>query len=242
MSYEYIIKHLDRTEHNLKYKYGKTFKPTEITYHQTYNKATATNERNYLNTRTDKVYVGFHLVVDDKMAIECLPLNIQTWHSGDGANGAGNTKSIAVEIAYSTHLDLNLRNKAIENGAKLIAKIMKDYNIPMSKVKSHQARSGKLCPHDIINRYGEDKFRKLILTEFNKLSDKIDKNETNKPTMVKITYLTLNIRKEASFTAPVVGTVKKGEVFTIVEQKNGLGKLKSGAGWISLNTKYVKFI
>lgn len=42
------------------------------------------------------------------------------------------------------------------------------------------------------------------------------------------------------FNYKVVGTVKKGEVFTIVEEKNGLGKLKSGAGYISMNTKYVK--
>ena len=27
---------------------------------------------------------------------------------------------------------------------------------------------------------------------------------------------------------------------TIVEEKNGLGKLKSGAGWISLGSKYVQ--
>jgi Bacterial SH3 domain. len=50
----------------------------------------------------------------------------------------------------------------------------------------------------------------------------------------------LNIRKEASFKSEVVGMVKKGEVFTIVEEKNGLGKLKSGTGWISMGTKYVQ--
>jgi N-acetylmuramoyl-L-alanine amidase len=32
----------------------------------------------------------------------------------------------------------------------------------------------------------------------------------------------------------ITGSVKKGEVFTIVETQNGWGKLKSGAGWISL--------
>ena len=53
---------------------------------------------------------------------------------------------------------------------------------------------------------------------------------------------TLNIRSSASFTAEVVGEVNPGEVFTIVETKNGLGKLASGAGWISLNEKYVERI
>ncbi|MCU7193052.1 hypothetical protein NEH75_01440 [Turicibacter sp. T129] len=39
-----------------------------------------------------------------------------------------------------------------------------------------------------------------------------------------------------------MGVVKKGEVFTIVDQQNGLYQLKSGAGWISAGTKYVQKI
>lgn len=58
--------------------------------------------------------------------------------------------------------------------------------------------------------------------------------------LVKITCDELNIRQKDSFNAKVVGTVKKGEVFTIVEESNGLGLLKSGAGWISMNSKYVQ--
>ena len=58
--------------------------------------------------------------------------------------------------------------------------------------------------------------------------------------LVEIICDELNIRQQADFNSKVVGTVKKGEVFTIVEEKNGLGKLKSGAGYISMNTKYVK--
>ena len=58
--------------------------------------------------------------------------------------------------------------------------------------------------------------------------------------LVEIVCDELNIRQQADFNSKVVGTVKKGEVFTIVEEKNGLGKLKSGVGYISMNTKYVK--
>lgn len=59
---------------------------------------------------------------------------------------------------------------------------------------------------------------------------------------VKITCDSLNIRQNASFDSKVVGTVKKGDVFTITEEKNGLYKLKSGAGWISAGTAYVQKI
>lgn len=58
--------------------------------------------------------------------------------------------------------------------------------------------------------------------------------------LVEIICGELNIRQQADFNSKVVGTVKKGEVYTIVGEENGLGKLKSGAGYISLNSKYVR--
>lgn len=58
--------------------------------------------------------------------------------------------------------------------------------------------------------------------------------------LVEIICDELNIRQQADFDSKVVGTVKRAEVFTIVGEENGLGKLKSGAGYISLNSKYVK--
>lgn len=58
--------------------------------------------------------------------------------------------------------------------------------------------------------------------------------------LVEIICNELNIRQQADFNSKVVGTVKKGEVFTIVEESNGLGKLKSGVGWISMGSAYVK--
>ena len=58
--------------------------------------------------------------------------------------------------------------------------------------------------------------------------------------LVEIICDELNIRQQSDFDSKVVGTVKKGEVFTIIEEKNGLGKLKSGAGYISMNQKYVR--
>ena len=62
---------------------------------------------------------------------------------------------------------------------------------------------------------------------------------------VKITADVLNIRKGAGTNYSKTGTIKKGEVYTIVAESNGKGakkwgKLKSGAGWISLD--YVKKI
>ena len=50
----------------------------------------------------------------------------------------------------------------------------------------------------------------------------------------------LNVRKNADINSPVVTTVKKNEVYTIVGQDGIWLKLKSGVGWIS--SKYTQKI
>ena len=65
---------------------------------------------------------------------------------------------------------------------------------------------------------------------------------TFKPFLVQITAKELNIRKGAGTNYKIVGTVKKNYKYTIVETKGSWGKLKSGAGWISISTKYVKYV
>lgn len=52
---------------------------------------------------------------------------------------------------------------------------------------------------------------------------------------VRITADSLNVRAGAGVSYKVTTTVKKNNVFTIVEEKNGWGKLKSGVGWINLS-------
>lgn len=66
------------------------------------------------------------------------------------------------------------------------------------------------------------------------------KTEAAKPTTskftpfkVKVIATGLNIRDGAG--GKIVGAIRDKGVYTIVEEKNGWGKLKSGAGWISLN-------
>ena len=65
-------------------------------------------------------------------------------------------------------------------------------------------------------------------------------SSTSTSFLVKITCNELNIRQSDSFDSKVVGVVRKNEVYTIVQESNGLGKLKSGAGWISMNSNYVQ--
>ena len=57
---------------------------------------------------------------------------------------------------------------------------------------------------------------------------------------VKITASKLNVRSSPNVNSAIVTQVKAGEVYTIIEEREGWGRLKSGAGWIAL--EYTKRI
>lgn len=87
-------------------------------------------------------------------------------------------------------------------------------------------------------------YAKAILEHFNipyiedAAEEKIEKEEIKQPSgvpyLVRVTASALNVRIGAGLHYKIKTDVKKNEVFTIVEEKNGWGKLKSGAGWIKL--------
>ncbi|MCU4825540.1 N-acetylmuramoyl-L-alanine amidase [Bacillus cereus] len=122
--------------------------PTEITFHNTYNDAPAINERN--NVANNSTGTSFHIAVDDKEAIQLIPFNRNAWHAGDGANGRGNRHSIGVEICYSMSGGERYR-KAELNAVEIVAQLMIQFDIPISKVKTHQERNGKYCPHRMLD-------------------------------------------------------------------------------------------
>lgn len=83
-----------------------------------------------------------------------------------------------------------------------------------------------LCP----GPYLKSKFP-YIASEVNK---RLGAEAAPEPFIVQITASSLNVRKGPGTSYAVAQTVSKGQVFTIVQQQDGWGKLKSGAGWISL--------
>lgn len=59
--------------------------------------------------------------------------------------------------------------------------------------------------------------------------------DTFEPYTVTITADALNVRKGPGVLYGKVTTVKKGEVYTIIQEKSGWGQLKSTIGWIKLS-------
>lgn len=57
----------------------------------------------------------------------------------------------------------------------------------------------------------------------------------DKSYVIRITAVALNVRSGPGTNYPVVKVLREGgNSFTIVDEKNGFGKLKSGIGWIML--------
>lgn len=152
---------VDPSKYGIKCPY--TMNPEFITVHNTYNDATAENEVSYM-IRNDN-QVSFHIAVDDKEAVQGIPLERNAWHAGDG-NGNGNRKSIGVEICYSLSGG-DRYYKAEDNAAIVVAQLMKQYNIPISKVRTHQSWSGKYCPHRMLAEGRWNSFIERVQNAYN---------------------------------------------------------------------------
>ena len=61
------------------------------------------------------------------------------------------------------------------------------------------------------------------------------KPEVKLPYLVRIIADRLNIRSGPGDEYNIVGSIKDKGIYTIIEQKNGYGRLKSKVGWISLS-------
>jgi N-acetylmuramoyl-L-alanine amidase CwlA len=133
---------LPSSKYSLKSPYSMTAE--FITVHNTSNDASAKNEISYMVT--NNLATSFHFAVDDKEVWQGLPLNRNGFHAGDGATGTGNRKTIGIEICYSK-LGGERFEAAERLAAQLIAKLLKERNWGIERVKKHQDWSGKYCPH-----------------------------------------------------------------------------------------------
>lgn len=153
------------TKYNIKCPYVRT--PLFVVVHNTGNDAPAKNEAAYMQ-RNDKE-VSFHVAVDDKEALECLPFGRNGWASDDGT-GDGNMYGIHIEICYSLSGGERF-TKAERNAAEYIAGLLKRYGWGLAQVRKHQDFDGKYCPHRTLD-LGWQRFLNMIKSELDKLNKK----------------------------------------------------------------------
>ena len=173
---------VSRGKYNIKCPYS--MKAESITVHNTWNDASADNEVKYMIGNNKKV--SFHIAVDDKEAVQGIPLDRNAWHAGDG-NGKGNRSSIGVEICHSKSGGERFA-KAERNAAELIAGMLKERGWGIDRVKKHQDWSGKYCPHRTLD-LGWQRFLNMVREYLGGKpapSKPVAPQKPNKPTSNKI--------------------------------------------------------
>ncbi|WP_144477448.1 N-acetylmuramoyl-L-alanine amidase [Bacillus thuringiensis] len=225
-------------------KYGTkcpyTMNPEFITVHNTYNDATAENEVAYM-IRNDN-QVSFHIAVDDKEAVQGIPLERNAWHCGDGG-GNGNRKSIGVEICYSLNGG-DRYYKAEDNAAIIVAQLMKQYNIPISKVRTHQSWSGKYCPHRMLAEGRWNNFIERVQNAYNCGSNNVAPTPTPPSSIgTGIAYIegnNVNLRKGPGTGYGVIRQLGKGESYQVWGDSNGWLNL-GGDQWVYNDSSYIRY-
>ena len=144
-----------------------------VVVHNTANDASAENEITYMESTS--VSTSFHIAVDDVEAIQAIPFDRNAFHAGDGVEGNGNRKGIAVEICYSKSGGERFE-KAKNNAIEVIADILIKRDWDITHVKKHQDFSSKYCPHRILDE-GWEKF----INQIQKRLEEKNMEEANKP-------------------------------------------------------------
>lgn len=157
------------------YKCPYTMKAKTIVVH---NAATPNGTAQALNAtlHSSKEYKSWHFSVDNKEIIESLPINRNAFATGDGGCGVGNRSGIQIEIAKDMDGDsTDDWKRSKENGALLVAKLLKKYGWGIEHVSKHQDYkmtdgTYKYCPHKILDEGWED-FLNLIQSELDALNE-----------------------------------------------------------------------
>ena len=178
----------------------------------------------------------------------------RSWCSSSSSN---DNRAITIECASDTTYPYTINDKVYESLINLCADICKRNNIKELKWKADKSLIGQpdkqnmtvhrwfaatACPGDYIyNRLGDiaDKVNAKLGVS---TSTEIPNEESRKESFrVKVRVTDLNIRKGPGTNYAKTGKFTGVGVFTITEVKSGKGsiagwgKLKSGAGWISLD-------
>lgn len=232
-----------------KANYGGARKASDIKYiviHYTANDGD-TDEGNGNYFANNVVKASAHYFVDDNSVTRSVPdLSIAYAVGGkkwtDCAKTGGgklygkvtNKNSLSIELC-DTRKDgkLMATEATLANAAALCKELMEKYNVDINHVVRHFDVNGKHCPVYFMQEAPWLAFKARV----GKVTPPTVKAESG-AYRVKVTAFALNVRRGPGTGYNIVTTIKDKGVYTITEEKNGWGRLKSGMGWISL--KYTK--
>ena len=226
--------------------HGGTRSTANIQYavvHYTGNKTdTALNNVKYFHG-TANIKASAHYFVDSNDIYRSVDDNVIAWAVGGNYGGGAfykkctNANSISIELCSQNGAITEATQK---NAITLLRYLMKKYNIPIDRVIRHKDVNGKKCPGWTLATDAEfAAFKaKIANSSSTPTTPAPVVNNEFKAYTIRINCDALNIRSGPGTKYKVVGVIKDHGIYTIVQEENGWGKLKSGAGWISL--KYTR--
>ena len=177
-------------------------------------------------------------------------------HSWCTSSYANDSRAVTIECASDTKHPYKMNSKVYKSLVKLCVDICKrngkkkllwisnktkalNYSPKSDEmvITIHRWFKNKACPGDwLVARLGK------LATEVTKQLGGSSAPAKTTPAKssttsykVKVTAGVLNVRKGPGVSYAVATKIKKGDIYTITQTKNGWGKLKSGAGWINLS-------
>lgn len=202
--------------------------------------------KNWNNSYYKKACVHAFIDGNNGKVYQTLPWNHRGWHCGGTANnthiGVEMCEPACIRYISGTKITCTDRvtaravaQRTYDTAVALFAHLCIKYKLdPMKDIISHKegATKGVASSHSDPEHLWKQLGMGYTMNTFRKaVKATMDGKTAYK---VKITTSTLNVRKGAGSNYPITTTVRIGEIYTITDESNGWGKLKSGAGWISL--------
>ena len=175
----------------------------------------------------------------------------RSWCSSNAAN---DHRAITIEVASDTKHPYAVNNKAYAALIDLLVDICQRNDIKELKWKAdksligqvdkqnmtvHRWFANKSCPGDYLYErhaeIAEAVNKRLGVVKLPETPKEEVENESKFPYLIRVTANVLNVRAGAGTNYKITTQIRKNQVYTIVDQKDNWGKLKSGAGWICLD-------
>lgn len=165
----------------------------------------------------------------------------RSWCSSSAVN---DNRAITIEVSSDSVQPYKVTDKVLNSLISLLVDICQRNGIKKLLWQGNKMLIGQVDKQNMtVHRWFANKAcpGDYLYNLHDKIADEVNKRlkvTENKPFIsykVKITATALNIRSIPSIHGSINSQIRDQGVYTIVEENNGWGKLKSGAGWINLN-------
>lgn len=143
-------------------------------------------------------------------------------------SNSSKAKDEATRIAEKISNTLGIRNRGVKTSTQLY--VLRKTNSPALLIECCFVDNATDKAH-----WNVEKCAKAIVEGILNKSVETSNTSNNVNYIVEVTADVLHVRKEPTTNSSIVTNVKKPYRYTIVEERNGWGRLKSNVGWIKLS-------